>query len=95
MGVVGLFGIRCWQKSCLPTKRESPYQALANVQLQLEKAFRNYFKNPKHFGLPKFKRKKDRQSYTTNNVNGSIKVDFEKGLLYLPKIKDGIKIEIT
>ena len=51
-------------------------------------------KNPKHFGLPKFKRKRDKQSYTTNNVNGSIGVDFEKGLLYLPKIKDGIKMEL-
>jgi putative transposase len=51
-------------------------------------------KNPKHFGLSKFKGKKDKQSYTTNNVNGSIRVDFEKGALYLPKIKDGIKIEL-
>jgi len=68
--------------------------ALANVQLQLEKAFRNHLKNPKHFGLPKFKRKRDKQSYTTNSVNGSIRVDFGKGVLYLPKIKDGIKIEL-
>jgi putative transposase len=30
--------------------------ALANVQLQLEKAFRNHLKNPQHFGLPKFKK---------------------------------------
>jgi putative transposase len=67
--------------------------SLANVQLQLEKPFKNHFKNPQHFGLPKFKRKKDKQSYTTNNMNGSIKVDFEKWLLYLPKIKDRIKIE--
>jgi putative transposase len=68
--------------------------ALANVQLQLEKALRNRLKNPKHFVLPKFKRKRDKQSYTTNSVNGSIRVDFEKGVLYLPKIKDGIKIEL-
>jgi len=27
--------------------------ALANTQLNLEKAFKNYFKNPKHFRLPK------------------------------------------
>jgi putative transposase len=27
-------------------------------------------------------------------VNNNIKVDFEKELLHLPKIKDGIKIEI-
>lgn len=61
--------------------------ALANIQLQNEKAFRDYFRNPKHFKLPKFKNKKGKQSYTTNNV----KVDFEKGLLFLPKIKSGIK----
>jgi putative transposase len=78
-----------------PTKyKEVDSLALANVQLQLEKAFRNHLKNPKHFGVPKFKRKKDKQSYTTNNVNGSIGVDFGKGLLYLPKIKDGIKMEL-
>lgn len=81
-------------KEEFPFLKEVDSLALANVQLQLEKAFRDYFKNPKHFRLPKFKRKKDKQSYTTNNVNGSIKVDFEKGLLYLPKIKDGIKIEL-
>jgi putative transposase len=68
--------------------------ALANVQLQLEKALKNRLRNPKQFGLPKFKRKRDKQSYTTNSVNGSIRVDFEKGVLYLPKIKDGIKIEL-
>jgi putative transposase len=68
--------------------------ALTNVQLQLEKAFRNHLKKTKHFGLPKFKRKRDKQSYTTNNVNGSIRIDFGKGVLYLPKIKDGIKIEL-
>jgi putative transposase len=83
-------------------KREYPFLkevdslALANVQLQQEKAFRDYFKNPKHFRIPKFKKKKDKQSYTTNNQqskNGreTIRVDFEKGFLYLPKIKGGIK----
>ncbi|WP_297890282.1 helix-turn-helix domain-containing protein, partial [Sulfurihydrogenibium sp.] len=39
--------------------------ALANVQLNLEKALKNWLKNPKHFGKPKFKKKKDKQSYTT------------------------------
>jgi len=85
-----------------PAKYKSEYTflkevdsyALCNVQLQLEKAFRDHFKNKKHFGLPKFKKKKDKQSYTTNNVHGSIKVDFEKGFLYLPKIKTGIKINL-
>jgi len=76
-------------KKDFPFLREVDSLALAYVQLQLEKAFKNHFKNPKSFGLPQLKRKKYKQSYTTNNVNMnySIKVDFEKRLLYLPKIK--------
>jgi len=85
-------------KKDFPFLKEADSYALANVQLQLEKTFRNYFKKPRHFGLPQFKKKKYKQSYTTNNVRGIIKVDFEKGLLYLPKIKKlktkkGIKIK--
>jgi putative transposase len=81
-------------KSEYPFLKEVDSLALANTQLNLEKAFKNYFKNPKHFRLPKFKKKKNKQAYTTNNVNNNIKIDFENGLLYLPKIKNGIKIEI-
>ncbi|SNZ13322.1 RNA-guided endonuclease TnpB family protein [Hydrogenobacter hydrogenophilus] len=85
-----------------PAKYKKQYQflrevdslALANVQLNQEKAFRDYFKNKKHFGLPKFKKKKDKQSYTTNNQGNTIRIDFEKQLLYLPKVKTGIKIKL-
>ncbi len=85
-------------KEQYPFLKEVDSLALANVQLQQEKAFRDHFNNPKHFGLLKFKRKKDKQSYTTNNQKTksgteTIKVDFEKGLLYLPKIKSGIQVE--
>jgi len=68
--------------------------ALCNVQLQLEKAFKDHFRNRKQFKLPKFKKKRDKQSYTTNNVRNSIKVDFEKGLLYLAKLREGVRIEL-
>ena len=81
-------------KEEFPFLKEVDSLALANVQLQLEKAFKNHIKNKKHFGLPKLKRKRDKQSYTTNNVNNSIKVDFERGLLYIPKVRDGIKIKL-
>jgi putative transposase len=81
-------------KEEFPFLKEVDSLALANAQLNLEKAFKNFFKNPQHYKFPKFKKKKDKQSYTTNNVNNNIKVDFEKGLLHLPKIKDEIKIEI-
>jgi len=81
-------------KEEFPFLKEVDSLALANVQLHIEKSFKNHFKNPKRFKLPKFKKKKSKQSYTTNNVNNSIKVDFDKGLLHLPKIKNGIKIKL-
>jgi len=68
--------------------------ALVAVQNHIEDAFRNHFKNRKHFKLPKFKTKKDKQSYTTYNINNSIRVDFENGFLYLPKLREGVKIEL-
>jgi len=81
-------------KSEYPFLKEVDSLALANTQLNLEKAFKDYFKNPKHFRLPKFKKKKNKQAYTTNNVNNNIEMDFENELLYLPKIKNGIKIKL-
>ncbi|MBR5995453.1 MAG: transposase [Eubacteriaceae bacterium] len=57
--------------------------ALANAQLHLQSAFRNFFRD-KAVGFPKFKSKKHiRQSYTTNNQKGSIRI--EGGRLKLPK----------
>jgi len=40
-------------KSEYPLLKEVDSLALANTQLNLEKAFKNYFKNPKHFRFPK------------------------------------------
>ena len=43
--------------------------ALANAQMNLDKAYKNFFRN-KSIGFPKFKSKKNPvQSYTTNNQN--------------------------
>jgi len=81
-------------KEEFPFLREVDSLALCNVQLQIEKAFKDHFRNRKQFKLPKFKKKRDKQSYTTNNTHNSIKVDFEKGLLYLPKLREGVKIEL-
>ena len=65
--------------------------ALANAQMNLQKAFTNFFTNPKS-GFPKFKSKhKNRKSYTTNNQKGSITL--ENGYLKLPKIVDFIKVK--
>ena len=58
--------------------------ALANAQKNLQTAYNNFFRSPK-FGFPKFKSKKsNHRSYTTNCVNGNIKL--ENGYLTLPKV---------
>ncbi len=58
--------------------------ALANAQLQLQTAYRNFFRD-KSVGFPKFRsRKSGRQSYTTNNQGGTVRI--ENGKLRLPKV---------
>lgn len=58
--------------------------ALANAQMNLQTAYNNFFRSPKN-GFPKFKsKKKDRNSYTTNNQKGI--VCFIDGKLRLPKV---------
>jgi putative transposase len=67
--------------------------ALANTQLNLEKAFRNYIKNPKKFELPSFKKKINEQGFTTNNVGNNIKANFKKGTVKIPKLDMPIKVK--
>ena len=58
--------------------------ALANAQLNLQTAYNNFFRDVK-IGFPKFKSKhRDRNSYTTNNVNGSIRIEGKR--IRLPKL---------
>ena len=58
--------------------------ALANAQLNLNKAYKNFFRD-KAIGFPKFKSKKsNHRRYTTNSVNGNIKL--ERGTIKLPKL---------
>ena len=77
-----------------PFLKEVDCFALVAVQNHIKNAFRNHFKNRKQFKLTKFKKKKDKQSYTTYNVHNLIRVDFETSLLYLPKLREGVKIEL-
>ena len=56
--------------------------ALCNVQLNLQKAYKNFFQS--NFGFPKFKSKRHHQSYQTNNQTGTIAI--ESGKVKLPKI---------
>ena len=73
-----------------PFLKEVDSLALSNAQLNLEKAYKNFFRD-KSVGLPKFKKKKGYQSYTTNNQNGT--VTLEGGYLKVPKLKTKIKIK--
>lgn len=64
--------------------REVDSLALSNVQMQLQTAFKNFFTQPR-VGYPNFKSKKhSRKTYTTNNINGSIRL--EGKYIKLPKI---------
>ena len=67
-----------------PYLREVDSLALANVQLQLQEAYKRFF-TVKGAGHPKFKsRKHSRFSYTTNNQNGTVALGDK--CVRLPKI---------
>ena len=66
-----------------PWLKEVDSLALANAQLNLQKAYRSFFSGRSAF--PKFKSRKTKQSYTTHMVNGNIKL--VDGYIKLPKLK--------
>ncbi|GGK23841.1 hypothetical protein GCM10010965_15780 [Caldalkalibacillus thermarum] len=70
-------------KRDFPWLKEVDSLALANAQLNLQKAFTNFFSG--RAGFPKFKSRKAKQSYTTNIVNGNMKL--ADGSIKLPKLK--------
>ena len=75
-------------KKDYPFLKEVDSLALANVQLNLQKAFRNCFdkSRKKQNGFPKFKSAKhSRKSYTTNNQKGTVAIIDDK-YIKLPKI---------
>ncbi|OXM14265.1 IS200/IS605 family element RNA-guided endonuclease TnpB [Paenibacillus herberti] len=65
--------------------------ALANAQLNLEKAYKNFFRDPK-VGFPTFKSKNtNHHRYTTNNQKGTVAIEDE--FLKLPKLKTKVRIK--
>ena len=71
-------------KKEFPWLKEVDSLALCNVQLNLQKAYKNFFQS--NFGFPKFKSKKKayKQSYKTNNNHGNIELC--DGKIKLPKV---------
>lgn len=77
-----LYNTSTQYKKEFPWLREVDSLALSNVQLNLQTAYKNFFRSG--FGFPKFKKKSHAQSYKTNNQKGSIAL--LDGKVKLPKI---------
>ena len=84
-------------KEEFPFLKEVDSLALCNTQLNLEKAYKNFFRRG-YAKLPKFKTKKNnRHTYTTNNNNknrhGGGTIYIKEGKIKLPKLKSAVKIK--
>lgn len=77
-------------KNDYPWLKEVDSLALANAQLNLQTAYKNFF--IKNNSFPKFKSKHNNQSYTTNNQGGNIRFSNDNRYITLPKIKN-IKVK--
>lgn len=73
-------------KSKYPFLKEVDSLALANAQLDRENAFKSFFKKQNKF--PKFKSKKNEQSFTTNNQNSTIYFSNDGKYISIPKCKN-------
>ena len=72
-------------KEDYPFLKEVDSLALANAQMNRNAAFKAFFRGNSKF--PKFKSKKNDQSYTTNNQKGNIKFSDNNRYISIPKCK--------
>ena len=80
-------------KKEFPFLKEVDSLALANAQLNLDKAYKNFFRD-KSVGFPRFKSKKNPvQSYTTNNQNGTVAL-IDSKFIKVPKLKSLVRIKL-
>lgn len=80
-------------KKEFPFLKEVDSLALANAQLNLDKAYKNFFRD-KSVGFPRFKSKKNPvQSYTTNNQNGTVAL-IDNKFIKIPKLKSLVRIKL-
>ena len=78
-------------KDQFPFFKEVDSLALANAQWNRNKAFKAFFRKQNKF--PKYKAKRNKQSYSTNNQNGTVYLSEDSKYISLPKIKN-IRIKI-
>jgi len=72
-----------------PFLKEADSIALQASREHLFEAYQNFFnglKKGRKVGFPKFKSKKGKETYTTKQTNGNIKIDFEKRKVKVPKL---------
>ena len=80
-------------KKEFPFLKEVDSLALANAQLHLDKAYKNFFRD-KSVGFPRFKSKKNPvQSYTTNNQKGTVAL-IDSKFIKVPKLKSLVRIKL-
>ncbi|EAD9617550.1 transposase [Listeria monocytogenes] len=80
-------------KEEFPFLKEVDSLALANAQLNLDKAYKNFFRD-KSVGFPRFKSKKNPvHSYTTNNQNGTVAI-IDNKFVKVPKLKSLLRIKL-
>ena len=80
-------------KKEFPFLKEIDSLALANAQLNLDKAYKNFFRD-KSVGFLRFKSKKNPvQSYTTNNQNGTVAL-IDSKFIKVPKLKSLVRIKL-
>ena len=73
-------------KDTYPFLKDVDSLALANVQLNLQSAYSNFFRDKK-IGFPRYRSKKHpKKSYTTNMVNGNIVLDFDNKVISQNKV---------
>ena len=86
-------------KELYPFLKEADSNSLQQARRHLQTAYKNFFRNIKdrknrktkrYVGYPKFKSKYNKQSYTTCITNSNIKIDWNKKLLKVPKLKQWI-----
>ncbi len=81
-------------KEEFPFLKEVDSLALANAQLNLDKAYKNFFRD-KSVGFPRFKSKKSSSKFIhhCNNQNGTVSLIDHK-FVKVPKLKSLIKIKL-
>ena len=73
-------------KEQFPFFKEVDSLALSNAQLNRNKSFKAFFRVQNKF--PKYKAKRNKQSYSTNNQNGTVYLSEDCKYISLPKIKN-------